>query len=235
MPKTIIAEGKTTQDAIEKGLRELGASKNQVEIKAIEEKKKSFFNILDPHIVKVQITLKDDEKNFKREEKIAKKDGFKKEVVVDKALIEKAKRNIQDFLQAFLPKLSNKIEYNISIEDDTINVVIEGEDASSLIGYRGEALNSMQTIISNIANKQIEGKIRVILDIGNYKDLRKKTLEELAAKIEKTVLRTGKQVTLEPMTAYERKIIHTKLQDSKYVRTYSIGEDDRRRVVIAKK
>ena len=74
-----------------------------------------------------------------------------------------------------------------------------------------------------------------ILDIGNYKDTRKATLEELAGKLERTVMKSGKSVTLEPKTAYERKIIHTKLQNSKFVRTYSIGEDDRRRIVIAKK
>ena len=71
--------------------------------------------------------------------------------------------------------------------------------------------------------------------IENYKSARKKTLEELSEKIEKTVTKTGKTITLEPMTAYERKIIHTKLQESKTVKTYSIGENDRRRVVIAKK
>ena len=76
---------------------------------------------------------------------------------------------------------------------------------------------------------------KVILDIENYKSARKKTLEELSEKIEKTVTKTGKTITLEPMTAYERKIIHTKLQESKTVKTYSIGENDRRRVVIAKK
>ena len=93
----------------------------------------------------------------------------------------------------------------------------------------------MQVILTNIASKEIEEKVKVILDIANYKDARKKTLEDLAVKLEKTVIKTGKQVTLEPMTSYERKIIHTKLQDSEKVRTYSIGEGDKRRVVIAKK
>ena len=104
-----------------------------------------------------------------------------------------------------------------------------------MIGYRGEALNSLQVLLTTIASKNSDGNIKVILDIGNYKDVRKKTLEELARKVEKTVKKTGKSVTLEPMTAYERKILHTELQNSEFVKTYSIGEGDRRRVVIAKK
>ena len=89
--------------------------------------------------------------------------------------------------------------------------------------------------MTTIASKNREESVKVILDIGNYKDARKKTLEELARKVEKTVKKTGKSVTLEPMTAYERKILHTELQNSEFVKTYSVGEGDRRRVVIAKK
>lgn len=228
MSNSIISEGKTTQEAIEKGLKKLGVSKNQAEIKILEEKKKSFFSILDPHVVKVEITVKE-EVNTKKEikEVVEKK--------VDENQLEKAKQNVDNFLKDFLKSISENIEYKITTENDTINVVISGNDSTILIGYRGEALNAMQVILTNIASKEIEEKVKVILDIANYKDARKKTLEDLAVKLEKTVIKTGKQVTLEPMTSYERKIIHTKLQDSEKVRTYSIGEGDKRRVVIAKK
>ncbi len=228
MSNSIISEGKTTQEAIEKGLKKLGVSKNQAEIKILEEKKKSFFSILDPHVVKVEITVKE-EINTKKEikEVVEKK--------VDENQLEKAKQNVNNFLKDFLKSISENIEYKITTENDAINVVISGNDSTILIGYRGEALNAMQVILTNIASKEIEEKVKVILDIANYKDARKKTLEDLAVKLEKTVIKTGKQVTLEPMTSYERKIIHTKLQDSEKVRTYSIGEGDKRRVVIAKK
>ena len=73
------------------------------------------------------------------------------------------------------------------------------------------------------------------MDIENYRDKRKETLENLAIKVSKTVSKTGKSITLEPMGAYERKIIHSKLQDNKYVKTHSIGEEPNRRVVISKK
>ena len=149
--------------------------------------------------------------------------------------LEDSKKEIEEFLNKFLKQVSENITYKIDINDDAIQVVLDGEDSTKLIGYRGEALNSIQVILSTIANKNKDSGIKVILDIGTYKEARKKTLEELAVKIEKTVTRTGKSITLEPMTAYERKIIHTKLQESKNVRTYSIGENDNRRIVIAKK
>lgn len=228
MLNTIISEGKTTQEAIEKGLKELGIKKEQAEIKVLEEKKKSFFSILDPHIVKVEITVKESKEGKKEKE-------HKEEIKISEENLLKAKENVENFLSEFLKTISNKISYKVLINDNKINVVIEGEDSTNLIGYRGEALNSLQLIITNIAGKNIEDKVKVILDIGNYKDTRKKTLEDLASKIEKTVARTGKKVTLEPMTPYERKIIHTTLQDSTKVTTYSIGEGDKRRVIIEKK
>ena len=236
MPKSVITEGKTSTEAIEKGLKELNVSKSQVEIKILEEKKKSFFSILDPHVVKVELTLKENaqegkivEKKKKNEEKVNQK---KK---ADQNDLESAKASIETFLNEFLTKISPEITYEIEIKEDVLNVVIDGNESTKLIGYRGEALNSLQIILSTIANKNKDVGIKVILDIGNYKDTRKATLEELAGKLERTVMKSGKSVTLEPMTAYERKIIHTKLQNSEFVRTYSIGEDDRRRIVVAKK
>lgn len=236
MPKTIIAEGKTSTEAIEKGLKELKATRSQVDVKILEEKKKSFFSILDPHVVKVELTLKENAQEGKIVEK-KKNDDEKvnQKKKADQDDLESAKASIETFLNEFLTKISPEITYKIEIKEDVINVVVDGNKSTKLIGYRGEALNSLQIILSTIANKNKDAGIKVILDIGNYKDTRKATLEELAGKLERTVMKSGKSVTLEPMTAYERKIIHTKLQNSEFVRTYSIGEDDRRRIVIAKK
>ena len=108
----------------------------------------------------------------------------------------------------FLSKISSNIEYTVKNENGLVYVNISGEDSTRLIGYRGEALKALQTLLTTIASKNREESVKVILDIGNYKDARKKTLEELARKVEKTVKKTGKSVTLEPMTAYERKILH---------------------------
>ena len=231
MLKSIISEGKTTNEAIEKGLKKLNVSKNMVDIKVLEnEEKRSFFNILAPRVVKVELTVKESEKN---NEKIEKKEIERK---VDEKDLEKSKNNIKEFLDNFLRNVSNKkFDYSVEIVNQNIEVNIKGEDSGFLIGYRGDVLNSLQTILSSIANKNNDSKIRVILDIENYRDKRKEILENLAIKVSKTVSKTGKSITLEPMGAYERKIIHSKLQDNKYVKTHSIGEEPNRRVVISKK
>ena len=104
-----------------------------------------------------------------------------------------------------------------------------------LIGYRGETLYALQNILSAVASKGIKGKIRVILDIEGYKAKREKTLEDLAEKVAKTVIKTRKTVKLEPMQAYERKIIHSKLQRNTKVETVSVGEEPHRRIVISLK
>ena len=101
-----------------------------------------------------------------------------------------------------------------------------------MIGYRGEVLNSLQNILNNIACKNSKEKLKVILNIGNYRDKRTKDLEVLADKIARSVIKNGKSITLEPMIAYERKVIHTKLQENDKVKTYSVGEEPHRKVVI---
>lgn len=232
MLKSIISEGKTTQEAIDNGLKELKVSKDKVEIKVLEnENKKSFFSILTPRVVKVELTLKE-EKVSKLAEK--KEQKPKREYAHNIEDIEKAKERVDTFLKNWLAQIDESLVYTSKVEDYSILVDIKGEAAGLLIGYRGESLNAMQTILSTIANRHANEKIKLLLDIENYRSKRAKILEELAEKVSKTVLKNGKSVTLEPMSAYERKIIHSKLQDNTKVETYSIGEGDNRRVVIAK-
>ena len=228
MNNSIISEGKTTQEAIDNGLKALNVSKDKVDVKVLEnENKKSFFSILTPRVVKVELTLKEN-KNEKKVEKI------KREYDTNIEDLEEAKKIIESFIKELLPRIDNSLSYTIKVEDSIIYIDINGDAAGILIGYRGETLNAMQTILSNIANRNFNNKIRIVLNIENYREKREKVLEELAQKVSKTVLKTGKSVTLEPMSAYERKIIHSKLQDNNKVETYSIGEGDNRRVVISK-
>ena len=227
MSKSIISEGKTTNEAIEKGLKELNLSKNMVDIKVLEnEEKRSFFSILSPRVVKVQLTIKE-EKNSVRKEK--------KNFELSNSEQEKAKINVEEFLKEFFEKMQNNAQYTVEKSSDGLKVNINNYDLGFLIGYRGETLYAFQNILSSIASKGVENRVRVILDIEGYKAKREKALEDLAEKLEKTVIKTKKSVTLEPMQAYERKIIHTKLQDSTMVETRSIGEEPRRRVVVSLK
>lgn len=233
MSKSIISEGKTTTEAIEKGLKELKVSKDRVDIKVLEnENKRSFFSILAPRVVKVELTLKD---NFKQENKNQKQEEKpKREYDNNIEDINKAKIRVEKFLKDWLNKVDESLEFSIKVEDYTIYIDINGQASGLLIGYRGETLNAMQTILSTIANRNFNDRIRLIVDIANYRQKRVKILEELAEKVSKTVLKNGKSITLEPMSAYERKIIHSKLQENTKVETYSIGEGDNRRIVISK-
>ena len=225
MSKTIISEGKTTNEAIENGLKELKVSKNEVEIKVLEnEDKRSFFSILAPRVVKVELTLKEDNK---KEEK--------KEVILSQEDFNIAKNNVKTFLDEFLKDLNEESEYNIKEENNRLLVEIKGRNLGFLIGYRGETLYDLQNIISSIANKKVVTRVSVILDIENYRQKREKTLHDLALKVASTVIKTRKDVTLEPMKPYERKIIHSALQDNDKVATKSIGKEPKRKVVISLK
>jgi len=224
MDNTIIVEGKTSTEAIEKGLKKLKVSKNKVDIKILEnEDKRSFFDILAPRVVKVQLTLKESLKTENRvEEKIERTEK-----------IEETAQKIEKFIKDFIEKSKfNNAEYAINVEKDKIFIKILGEDVSCLIGYRGEALNSLQNILNSIANKKSVSKVTVVLDIEGYRQKRQKVLENLAEKMAAAVVKKQKRIVLEPMTAYERKIIHSKLQENKEIETHSIGEEPYRKVVI---
>ena len=226
MEKSIISEGKTTNEAIEKGLKELKLPRDMVEIKVLEnEDKRSFFSILAPRVVKVEMTVKEN----KTEKKV------KKDIHMSDEEQDKATENLENFLKEFVKELPENTEYSIEKTDKAIKVNLSNKDLGYLIGYRGETLYALQNILSAVASKGIKGKIRVILDIEGYKAKREKTLEDLAEKVAKTVIKTRKTVKLEPMQAYERKIIHSKLQGNTKVETVSVGEEPHRRIVISLK
>ncbi len=227
MEKTIIAEGKTTKEAIENGLKQLNVTKDCVDIKVLEsEDKRSFYSILAPRIVKVEIKVKEERTPQGKQ---------KREIHLSQEEEQQATEKLEKFLKEFIKQLPEGTKYEITSTENYINVNIISENLGYLIGYRGETLYALQNILSAIAGKGIEKRIKVILDIGGYKEKREKTLEDLASKVAKTVIRTGKPIKLEPMQAYERKIIHSKLQKNSRVETTSIGEEPYRRIVVSLK
>jgi len=220
MNKTIIVEGKTSTEAIEKGLKQLKLPKSKVEIKVLEnEEKRSFFDILAPRVVKVQLTVKDAVKSENKTERTETSEDIVKK--------------IDEFIKVFLETANIKnTNYIVNREKDKIFIKITGEESSCLIGYRGGVLNALQNVITVIANKKAISKVNIVLDIEEYRQKRKVVLENLAEKMAASVIKKQKKVVLEPMTAYERKIIHSKLQANKEVETHSIGEEPYRKVVI---
>lgn len=223
MAKSVISEGKTTAEAIEKGLKQINLPKELVEIKVIEENKKSFFDILAPKIVKVEIK----EKEAKKPEEF--------EIETTEEELEKAKKDIEKFLEEFIKNFPEDTKYEINIKDKCIYVSITGSKIGNLIGYRGEALYALENILKAISNKTSENRVIVRLDIEGYKEKRVKTLEDFAKRKAQIVEKTGKTIILEPMQAYERKIIHSFIQNNPKVETRSIGQEPHRKIVISKK
>lgn len=163
---SVIAEGKTTAEAIENGLKQLNVSKDKVNIKVLENaEKRSFFSILAPRVVKVELTLKDVKEHY------APMQEHVNQITPEQ--IEIAKKNLTVFLDEFSTKFED-FDYDIKVNGNDINVELKGNDSSKLIGYRGETLNSIQIVMSTIANKNVMGKVRIILDIAGYREKKKK-------------------------------------------------------------
>ena len=141
---------------------------------------------------------------------------------------------IKKFLSDVLNAMNMEAEVKVIIneKDSTVDVELVGNNMGVLIGKRGQTLDSLQYLVSLVANKESEGYFRVKLDTENYRARRKETLESLAKNIAYKVKRTRKAVSLEPMNPYERRIIHSALQNDKYVATKSEGEEPFRHVVV---
>ena len=175
MPKSIIAEGKTTSEAIANGLKMLNTSKEKVNIKVLENHdKRSFFSILAPRIVKVEMTLKENEELESTRYK-------EKEIKVNKDELNLGKQKVDEFLSEFsknFKDLTYKTE--LDLDNGFIRIIIDGEDSKALIGYRGEVLNSLQVILNSIANKDSKEKVRLTLNIGNYREKKREIFRRIS-------------------------------------------------------
>ena len=164
----------------------------------------------------------------------------KKKAVIPQLTDEKIaeiKKAAHDFLVGVFKTMDMDVDISEEYQKETgiLTVNMEGEDMGVLIGKRGQTLDSLQYLVSLVVNKDIDGYIHVKADTENYRERRKKTLENLAKNIAFKVKRTRQPVALEPMNPYERRIIHSALQDEKFITTYSEGEEPYRKVVVALK
>ena len=140
---------------------------------------------------------------------------------------------IQDFLQNLLSKMGLSCQVELNEAEDAVALNVVGDDASAVIGYRGETLDALQYLCSLMLNGRREGFRRVNLDAEGYRAKREKALQKLARNLELKVKRTGREHKLEPMNPYERRVIHTTLQNSQYVTTQSEGQGSARHVIIS--
>ena len=139
---------------------------------------------------------------------------------------------MKNFLESHLDAMGLEEEMEIVMDGDILTVKLAAENIGIVIGRRGETLDALQYLLGLVVNKSSERFIRVTLDVGNYREKREETLIKLAKRLADKVTKNRKNMTLEPMNPYERRIIHATLQNYKSVETYSIGEEPNRKVVI---
>lgn len=169
-----------------------------------------------------------------KEEKVEKTEEpapVKKEAVPGKEI------SAEDFLKDVFKAMDMVVDIKVTEnkEEKTMDIELSGEEMGVLIGKRGQTLDSLQYLVSLVVNKYSDDYIRVKIDTENYRERRKETLENLARNIAYKVKRTRKTVSLEPMNPYERRVIHSALQNDRYVTTHSEGEEPYRRVVVTLK
>ncbi len=141
---------------------------------------------------------------------------------------------IRKFLSGLLEQMESAAEIHIYLpEKGRYKVILEGKNLGALIGRRGETLDAIQQLTSYAVNRSGSGRVRVQLDAENYREKREQSLQHLARKVAAKVTKYRRSVTLEPMNAYERHVIHTALQDVPNVTTYSTGTEPNRRVIVA--
>ena len=203
----INVSAKTVDDAITEACQKFSVTSDKLEYEVVEEGSSGFLGI-----------------------------GSKDAVIkarVKSSVQDKAKDFLRDVFEAM--NLTVVVDVKYDELEKTMDIDLSGDEMGVLIGKRGQTLDSLQYLVSLVVNKDVEDYIRVKVDTENYRKRRKDTLENLAKNIAYKVKRTKRPVSLEPMNPYERRIIHSALQNDKYVTTHSEGEEPFRRVVVTLK
>lgn len=234
---------KTVDDAITAACQDFFVTSDKLDYEVLEEGSSGFLGIgAKPALIKARV--KEDKEIVKESVKEPAKEVLKEE---KKFVKETAKvsnvdaREVEEAAKKFLGEVFDAMEMEVIVDaryDDAekaLDVDMRGEEIGILIGKRGQTLDSLQYLVSLVVNRGQADYIRVKLDTENYRQRRKETLENLAKNIAYKVKRTKRPVSLEPMNPYERRIIHSALQNDRYVTTHSEGEEPFRRVVVSLK
>ncbi len=203
---------KTVDDAITKACQEFTVTSDRLDYEVIEEGSSGFLGIgSKPAMIKAKV----------------------KEEIKEISVTDVADQFLKDVFNAM--NMAVVIESSFDTKEKMVSINLSGEEMGVLIGKRGQTLDSLQYLVSLVVNKEKQDYIRVKIDTENYRQRRQETLENLAKNISYKVKRTKRSVSLEPMNPYERRIIHSSLQNDKYVSTHSEGEEPFRRVVVSLK
>ena len=244
---------KTVDEAVAKALKELNITAEEAVVEVLEEGKKGFLGMFSKD-AKVRVTAKEVaasvveeiiEEEVKVEVETEAEETVKEEAPA--ATEERAAREPKKFVvndeavakaREFLQKVFNAMKIEVVMEkfvnknDGTVTFKLHGADMGILIGKHGQTLDSLQYLTNLVANKNSAERVRVIIDVEDYRDRRIETLNRLAYRLADKVKRSGERVALEPMNPHERKIIHMALQNDRRVTTLSEGDEPYRHVVI---
>ncbi len=232
MRKQIEQEGKTVEEAIKLGLEKLGLSEAEVTVEIIEKEKTGFLGI-GSKLAKVKLAALEDQDE--PEEEVVKPE--KKENAPAKAVVMNS--DIEQRIKAFLSDVFEKMNLEVKVEctagEREIKVNLSGDEMGAVIGRRGETLDALQYLTTLAVNKSSDDYYKISLDTENYRSEREKTLQNLALRLAEKAKRNRRNVSLEPMNAYERKVIHSALQEDDMIHTYSVGEEPNRKIIISPK
>ncbi len=234
---------KTVDDAITAACQDFFVTSDKLDYEVLEEGSSGFLGIgAKPALIKARV--KEDKEIVKETVKEPVKEVLKEEKTFVKETAKVSNvdaREVEEVAKKFLGEVFDAMEMEVIVDakyDDAekaLDVDMRGEEIGILIGKRGQTLDSLQYLVSLVVNRGQADYIRVKLDTENYRQRRKETLENLAKNIAYKVKRTKRPVSLEPMNPYERRIIHSALQNDRYVTTHSEGEEPFRRVVVSLK
>ena len=220
---------KTVEEAVQSALQELKAEKDKVDIEILEQPTRGIFGIIGSKPARVRVSLKEE----KAPKKTPEKRTDDKEIRIKDFTLEKEKA--RKFLRDVLESMDIKAEMRIKDTSEGIYINLAGPKMGVIIGRRGQTLDSLQYLVSLVVNKDKERDsfVKIILDTEDYRKKREETLQRLAKRLAERVQKTGKKVELEPMNPYERRIIHSTLQEYGDITTFSEGEEPYRKVIIS--
>ncbi|BCG61705.1 RNA-binding cell elongation regulator Jag/EloR [Paenibacillus sp. URB8-2] len=241
----VVATGKTIEEAVKRGLAQLAADKDKVTVTVLEQPSKGFLGLIGVKDAKVELTLLTEPAPVpaasapslpQQNEPETRQEAIGDAPRQDSGNpVEEAYQEAVGFIVDVAGSMGLQVEVEVVHGKDAATLQISGPDLGLLIGRRGQTLDALQYLVNIVANRYSDSFIRLVLDAENFRERRKKTLEDLADRLAGRVVRTRKEVVLEPMSPQERKIIHSRLQDHRQVNTFSKGEEPNRRVVITLK
>ncbi len=231
---------KSVEEAISTALTELGINKEEAVIDIIQEPSKGFLGLGSKEAV-VKVSVKAAAQAQEPETKPQSVPVKQEAEIVSAAesgriyTSESPAENAKNFLCDVLSAMGIDVNVQAELDGDVVKINLDGENMGIVIGKRGDTLDSLQYLTSLVVNRNSEDYIKISIDTENYREKRSEALEALAERLAAKVARTGRKFALEPMNPYERRIIHSKLQESEEVTTFSVGQEPYRKVVIAPK